>query len=221
MANRTSRKKSINVAKPSHLAGDDPRIAKAGGDGPPVLRFEARLFQHPKTTTAATAKINLRMLLDVPGWVGERFPARGTTTVEGTINGHPFRATLEPDTPGGHRLRVSKAMLEGAGARAGARAGDTVKLAILGPELEPTVPADLRGALAASHEAKTLWDDLTTMGRRDWVRWIESARQPETRTRRVARTVEQLSSGKRRACCVNVYEYMLRRIREDEQAEES
>jgi hypothetical protein len=66
-----------------------------------------------------------------------------------------------------------------------------------------------------------LWDDLTTMGRRDWVHWVESAKQPETRARRVTRTVEQLSSGKRRACCVNVYEYMLCRIQESEQTEES
>ena len=137
--------------------------------------------------------------------------------VEGTINGHPFRAALEPNTSESHWLRVTKAMLKGAGAHA----GDTVRLAILGPEPEPTVPADLRVALTASHEAKTLWEDLTTMGRRDWVRWIESAKQPETRTRRVTRTVEQLSSGKRRACCVNVYEFMLCRIQEYEQTEES
>jgi hypothetical protein len=139
------------------------------------------------------------------------------TKVEGTINGHPFRAALEPNTSGSHWLHVNKAMLKGAGTHA----GDTVRLAILGPEPEPTVPADLWVALTASHEAKTLWDNLTTMGRRDWVRWIESAKQPETRTRRVTRTVEQLSSGKRRACCVNVYEFMLCRIQEYEQTEES
>ncbi|MGH3088989.1 MAG: YdeI/OmpD-associated family protein [Rubrobacteraceae bacterium] len=213
MANKTS-KKSTRVAKPALLAGGNPQIAKADGDGPEVLRFEAQLFQHPKT---AAAKTDFQTLLDVPEWVGKQFPSRGMTRVEGTINGHPFRAALEPNASGSHRLRVNKAMLKGAGADA----GDTVKLAILGPEPEPTVPADLRVALAASHEARTLWDDLTTMGRRDWIRWIESARQPETRTRRVTRTVEQLSSGKRRACCVNVYEFMLCRIQEEEQTEES
>lgn len=211
MANKTS-KKSTKVAKPAHLAGGNPQVAKADGDGPPVLRFEAQLFQHPKT-----AKTDFQTLLNVPEWVSKQFPSRGMTKVEGTINGHPFRAALEPNTSGSHWLRVNKAMLKGAGADA----GDRVRLAILGPEPEPTVPADLWVALTASHEAKTLWDDLTTMGRRDWVRWIESAKQPETRTRRVTRTVEQLSSGKRRACCVNVYEFMLCRIQEYEQTEES
>ena len=211
MATKTS-KNSTKVAKPAHLAGGNPQVAKADGDGPPVLRFEAQLFQHPKT-----AKTDFQTLLNVPEWVSKQFPSRGMTKVEGTINGHPFRAALQPNTSGSHWLRVNKAMPKGAGAHA----GDRVRLAILGPEPEPTVPADLWVALTASHEAKTLWDDLTTMGRRDWVRWIESAKQPETRTRRVIRTVEQLSSGKRRACCVNVYGFMLCRIQEYEQTEES
>jgi hypothetical protein len=211
MANKTS-KKSTKVAKPALLAGGNPQIAKADGDRPPVLRFEAQLVQHPKT-----AKTDFQTLLNVPEWVSKKFPSHVSTKVEGTINGHPFRAALEPNTSGSHWLHVNKAMLKGAGADA----GDTVKLAILGPEPEPTVPTDLQVALTTSHEAKTLWDDLTTMGRRDWVRWIESAKQPETRTRRVTRTVEQLSLGKRRACCVNVYEFMLCRIQEYEQTEES
>ena len=211
MANKTS-KKSTKDAKPAHLAGGNPQVAKADGDGPPVLRFEAQLFQHPKT-----AKTDFQTLLNVPEWVSKQFPSRGMTKVEGTINGHPFRTALEPNTSGSHWLRVNKAMVKGAGAHA----GDTVRLAILGPEPEPTVPADIWVALTATHEAKALWDDLTTMGRRDWVRWIESAKQPETRIRRVTRTVEQLSSGKRRACCVNVYEFMLCRIQEYEQTEES
>jgi hypothetical protein len=210
MANKTS-KNSTKGAKPALLAGGNPQVAKADGDGPPVLRFEAQLLEHPKT-----AKTDFRTLLNVPEWVSKQFPSLVSTKVEGTINGHPFRAALEPNTSGSHCLRVSKAMLKGAVADA----GDTVRLAILGPEPEPTVPADLRVALTASHEAKALWDDLTTMGRRDWVRWIESAKQPETRTRRITRTVEQLASGKRRACCVNVYEYMLCRIQEFEQTEE-
>jgi hypothetical protein len=170
------------------------------GGGPAVLRFKARLVRHPKADGSWT--------LNVPKVVSENLD--GTTKVEGTINDHPFRAALEQHTRGGHWLRVNKAMREGAGADA----GDTVKLAILGPEPEPTVPADLRVPLAASRQATTLWKDLTSIGRRDWIRWIESAKTPETRARRVTRTVEQLSSGKRRACCVNVYEFMLSRVKE-------
>lgn len=126
------------------------------------------------------------------------------------MNGHPFRAALEPNTSGGQQLRVNKAMRDGAGADA----GDTVKLAILGPEPKPRIPADLRVAFSASREARALWKELTPDGRRDWIRWIDSTKSAQTRARRVTRTVEQLSAGKRRPCCVNVYEFMLRRVRE-------
>ncbi len=170
--------------------------------GPSVLRFEARLVRDPKAAKTSFWTLN------IPKVVGKKL--RGVTKVEGTINGHPFRAALEPNASGGNSLRVNKAMREGA--RAGA--GDTVKLAILGPEPEPTAPPDVQVAFGSSDKAKTLWEDLTAIGRRDWIRWIESAKTPETRARRVGRTVEQLSAGKRRPCCVNVYEFMLCRVQE-------
>ena len=84
---------------------------------------------------------------------------------------------MEPDLSGGHWLHVNKAMRKGAGADV----GDTVRLAILGPEPEPTLSPDFRAALTASHDAHTLWKDLTLMGRLDWIRWIEAARKSETR----------------------------------------
>ncbi len=174
---------------------------KNKGGGPLVFRFKARLVRHSRA-----AKTDSWGLLNVPKVVSKKL--RGLTKVEGTINGHPFRSALESNTLGGHSLRVNNAMRYGADADA----GDTVKLAILGPEPAPTVPADLRVALTASHEAKTLWQDLTPMGRRDFIRWIDSAKTPQTRARRVRRTVEQLSSGKRRPCCLNVYEFMLGRV---------
>jgi hypothetical protein len=178
---------------------------KLGKSDPSVLRFKARLFRHPKTTkTGGSATL----LLDVPDAVSKKARSSSMTTVEGTINGHPFRAALEPNTSGGHWLHVNKAMREGAGADA----SDTVRLAVLEPEPEPIMPGDLRVALTTSEKAKTLWKDLTPIGRIDWIRWVKSAKQSETRARRIRRTVEQLSEGKRHPCCVNIYEFMMRRI---------
>ncbi len=175
---------------------------------PAVLRFSARLF--PETTKSGSGT-----LLDVPEAVDKML--RAMPKVEGTINGHPFRAPLEPNASGGRCLKVNKAMRRGAGADH----GDTVELAVLGPEPDPKGPADLRSAFASSPEAKEVWKELTTMGRQDWVRWIEGAKTPETRARRIERTIDQLSEGKRRACCVNVYEYMLNRVEEEQAGKRS
>lgn len=175
---------------------------KTADGGPEVLRFKARLVRlHAMAKTDA-------WLLEIPKTIGAKL--HGMTRAEGIINGHPFRAALEPATSGSRLLRVNQAMRKGARADA----GDTVSLAILGPEPEPAVAADLGIAFKGSPKAAALWKDLTTECRRDYVRWIDSTNNPDTRARRVRRTVEQLAEGKRRPCCVNVYEFMLRRVQE-------
>lgn len=63
---------------------------------------------------------------------------------------------------------------------------------------------DLRRVLAAEPEAQARWNDLTPIGRRDFVNWIDSAKKPETRKRRVASVPGRLASGKRRPCCYAV-----------------
>ncbi|WP_033903540.1 YdeI/OmpD-associated family protein [Mycobacteroides abscessus] len=56
------------------------------------------------------------------------------------------------------------------------------------------VPADLRAALA-------LWQDITPLGRNEFICWVEDAKQQVTRERRIRRTQEELEEGKRRPCC--------------------
>ena len=68
-------------------------------------------------------------------------------------------------------------------------------------ESEPKVPTDLRKALAADLVAKGKWSDLTPIARRDFITWIDSAKQPKTRRRRIERACSMLAAGKRRPCC--------------------
>src|SRR5438105_4608499 len=69
-----------------------------------------------------------------------------------------------------------------------------------GEASELRVPTDLRKALAATPMAKTQWSDLTPIARRDFISWIESAKQPETRRRRIEKACSMLIAGKRRPC---------------------
>lgn len=66
------------------------------------------------------------------------------------------------------------------------------------------MPADLRRALAAAPLAEAAWRELTPIARRDFAAWIDSAKQPETRRRRIARACENVAAGKRRPCCYAV-----------------
>jgi uncharacterized protein YdeI (YjbR/CyaY-like superfamily) len=78
-----------------------------------------------------------------------------------------------------------------------------------GEESEPRVPTDLRKALAATSMAKAQWRDLTAIARRDFISWIESAKQPETRRRRIERACSMLAAGKRRPCCYSIVSFNL------------
>jgi uncharacterized protein YdeI (YjbR/CyaY-like superfamily) len=63
------------------------------------------------------------------------------------------------------------------------------------------VPADLRKALTSDPKALTAWEDITPLARNEWLCWIESAKKPETRSRRIERTRSELVEGMRRPCC--------------------
>ena len=71
-------------------------------------------------------------------------------------------------------------------------------------ESEPAAPRDLRSALADAPIANARWSELTTIGRMDFISWINGAKQPETRRRRIERACEMLAAGKRRPCCFSV-----------------
>ncbi len=160
----------------------------------PNIRFKARLLR-----PASTGKAASWTFLVLPKGASSKLPTRNQTTVKGTLNGQPFRATLEPDGQRSHWLKVNSRLREAARARA----GDTVTLEIApaGAEAESRVPADLRKALAAAPKARALWSDLTPVARRDWIQWITTAKQAETRARRVSNACQMLAGGKRRVCC--------------------
>src|SRR5882672_2361477 len=78
-----------------------------------------------------------------------------------------------------------------------------------GKESEPRVPTDLRKALAATPKSKAKWSDLTPIARRDFISWIDSAKQQETRKRRIERACSMLAAGKRRPCCYTIVSFDL------------
>jgi hypothetical protein len=160
----------------------------------PRIRFKAKLFR-----PVESAKVASWTFLTLPKTASAKLPSRGMTAVEGTINGLPFRATLEPDGQKGHWLRVDRKLREAAGAEAGDVV--TLEIAAAAEKPEPKVPADLRKALVAAPKARALWTNITPVARRDWVQWITSAKRPETRARRVENACAMLAAGKRRVCC--------------------
>ena len=159
------------------------------------IRFKAKLLR-----PAESEKGESWTFLILPKNASAKLPSRGMTAIEGTINAVRFQTTLEPDGQRSHWLKVDRKIREAAGAEAGDVV--TLEIAPAARELEPAIPADLKKALAAAApKTRAVWSDITPNARRDWIHWITSAKQEETRTRRVKNACSMLAAGKRRVCC--------------------
>jgi uncharacterized protein YdeI (YjbR/CyaY-like superfamily) len=82
---------------------------------------------------------------------------------------------------------------------AGVSAGDDVDVEI---ELDTAVrdvavPPDLAAAFAAEPSVQAFFDQLSFTHRKEWVRWIEDAKKPETRLTRLTKSIDELRKGRR------------------------
>jgi len=157
------------------------------------IRFKTKLLRPEKKSESWT-------FLILPKAASAKLPSRGMTAIEGTLNGVSFEAVLEPDGQKSHWLKVNRKLSSDADAVPGDMV--TLEIAPSTEEPEPTIPADLRKAFAtAAPKTRELWEDITPVARRDWIHWITSAKQEETRTRRIKNACSMLAAGKRRPCC--------------------
>jgi uncharacterized protein YdeI (YjbR/CyaY-like superfamily) len=62
-----------------------------------------------------------------------------------------------------------------------------------------TPPPDFARALKASKEARATWDKLSYTHQREHVEHLEGAKKPETRQRRIEKSISLLAAGKKEA----------------------
>ncbi|HUK56633.1 MAG TPA: YdeI/OmpD-associated family protein [Nitrospiria bacterium] len=130
----------------------------------------------------------------MPFSVEDVFGTRARLPVKGTINGFPFRSSLFPMGEGRHFMMVNKQMWEGAKIQA----GRTVQVVLQKDnELRSVaVPRDLMAALSRSKTARNLFGKLSYTHKKEFIRWIESAKRPETRARRIRSAVTMIAQGR-------------------------
>ncbi|MBU4187565.1 MAG: YdeI/OmpD-associated family protein [Propionicimonas sp.] len=82
-------------------------------------------------------------------------------------------------------------------AEAGLELGQTVAVELAADTVVRTVevPADLAAALAADAVAAAGFEKLAYSHRKEYVRWVTEAKREQTRTERIAKTVEQVRQG--------------------------
>jgi len=127
--------------------------------------------------------------LEIPQEIVEALGAGGRPPVTITINGHSWRSRVAI-MRGRHLLGLSNANRQAAGVVT----GDEVKVEVE-LDTEPRVvtePPDLACALDADVVARAAYDRLADSRKREHVRAIESAKKPETRTRRIEKAITTL-----------------------------
>lgn len=147
------------------------------------MEFSAELEQAPgKAATGITVPEDVLAALG-----GGRRPA-----VAVTINGHTFRTTIG-SMGGVAKIPVSAAVR----AAAGVSAGDVLAVEVAADTAprEVAVPGDLTAALAGDQAAAGFFAGLPYSHKNAYITWIEEAKKPETRAKRVADTVVKLAAG--------------------------
>ncbi|HEY3529405.1 MAG TPA: YdeI/OmpD-associated family protein [Nocardioides sp.] len=130
--------------------------------------------------------------IPIPDEVIEALGAGKRPPVTVTVNGHSYRTTAVR-MEGRFFVPLSAENREAAGVAAGQEVtvdieGDTAPR-------EVTVPDDLADAM--DDAARAAYDRLSYTHRKEWVRWVEEAKKPETRATRIEKTVTGLREGKK------------------------
>jgi hypothetical protein len=132
----------------------------------------------------------------IPFDVAEAFGSKARIAVAGAINGFEFHTSLMPEGDGSHSMMVGKELQAGANARA----GDVVTVTLWRDDQQRVIatPADLEQALRANRLAAELFETMTYSQRKEYIDWINHAKQALTRTNRIAKAVDMLAAGKKR-----------------------
>lgn len=132
----------------------------------------------------------------VPFSVPDVYGTRGRVPVQVTFDGYPYQGSITPLGDGHHALHVLKQIRKAVGKTI----GDTVRVTLSRDVVERQMeaPTDLAEQLAANPKAAAYFAKLAYTHQREFVRWLEGAKKPETRAHRLAQTIEMLGQGRKR-----------------------
>ncbi len=146
-----------------------------------------------KVTFAAELRTSARgsggHLVEVPATAVERLGGGGRIPVTATFNGVTYRGSIVTMS-GVAMIGVTKAII----AEAGVAVGDVLKVAVENDDRprDVEIPKDLERAFRAHPGAREAFAKLSYTHRREYVTSIAEAKRPETRARRVERTIDAL-----------------------------
>ena len=130
--------------------------------------------------------------LQVPDDVVAALGAGKRPPVVVSVGGYSYRTTVAP-MGGAYWVPLAADHREAAGVRAGEEVD--VRIEHDAAPREVTLPDDL--AAAFDDALRATFAGLAPSHKKEWVRWVEEAKKPETRAARIEKTVESLRAGRK------------------------
>ena len=146
------------------------------------MDFRATIVLGGKTATG----------IPVPADVVEGLAAGKRPPVVVTVAGYTYRTTVAPYT-GEYFVPLAAEHREAAGVAAGQEVD--VRIELDTAPRDTALPDDLDAAL--DDAARSHFHSLAPSHRKEWVRWVEEAKKPETRAARIERTAAALRAGRK------------------------
>ena len=149
-------------------------------------------------------KITFRAVIEDPGGGGafvsvpfdvEQAYGQKRDKILATIDGVPYRGSLVRMGGESHMLIILKDIRE----KIDKSFGDEVEVSLEEDTEERTVvvPLDLRELLKQNPQAGEVFQRLSYTHQKEYVNWIESAKQASTRETRLAKAIQMLMEGKK------------------------
>lgn len=131
--------------------------------------------------------------IEVPPDIVEKLGAGKKPPVKITLKGYTYRSSIAVMS-GKYMVSLSAENRKNAGVQGGETLD--VEIVVDTEKREIAVPPDLQAALDANPAAKQFFEGLSYSNKRRHVEPIEAAKAPETRQRRIEKSVQMFSEGK-------------------------
>jgi len=142
---------------------------------------------------SVVSKSGTRVFVPIPFNPNDVWGVKQRHHITGTVNDHAVRGSLGSDGKQ-YFLLLGAAWRRDCGIEAGSKVD--VVLSPEGPQSESLSP-DVLNALDAEPKAKAFFESLATFYRNTYIKWIESAKRPETRAARINEMVKLLKVEKK------------------------
>lgn len=161
-----------------------------GGESDTIVFMGKQFTFHAPIEDAGEGGAYVTIPLDVEAEFGKK-----RVKVKAWIDGQVYRGSLVRMGSDCHLLGIRREIRE----KIGKGIGDIVDV-ILQEDDEPRVvtpPADFQAALMEHPNAMACFNRLSYSHQQEYVAWVEEAKKPETRQRRIQKAMAMLEEGKK------------------------